>query len=61
MTRDDSERWMAESEAEYMADLMRKVGGSLNADVLAVMAGLYRSGWRDCWRAARCHGVEAMK
>jgi hypothetical protein len=34
-------------EAAYMKSILEIPG--LNADVVAVMSNLYRSGWRDCW------------
>lgn len=44
----ESERLMLAREAAYLADLRDRLGDELNPDVLAVMAGLYRAGWRDC-------------
>ena len=44
---DKSNELMLAREAEYMKSIQGIPG--LNADVVAVMADLYRSGWRDCW------------
>lgn len=59
MTFDESERLLVEHEARYMDDLRAKLGDSLKPAVLGVMAGLYRSGWRDCrYVTAKMEGVE---
>ena len=44
-----SEELMVAKEAQYIADLQEIPG--INADVLAAMTSLYRTGWRDCWMA----------
>ena len=44
---DKSNELMLAREAKYMESIQGIPG--LNADVVAVMADLYRSGWRDCW------------
>ena len=44
---DKSQELMLAQEADYMKSILEIPG--LNADVLAVMSNLYRSGWRDCW------------
>jgi hypothetical protein len=42
-----SNELMLAQEADYMKSILEIPG--LNADVVAVMSNLYRSGWRDCW------------
>lgn len=49
--RAKSEELMLAREAQYIEELKNIKGPSLNADALAVMSGLYRAGWRDCWEA----------
>lgn len=44
---DKSQELMLAQEAEYIKSILEIPG--LNADVVAVMSNLYRSGWRDCW------------
>ena len=44
---DKSQELMLAQEADYMKSVLEIPG--LNADVVAVMSNLYRSGWRDCW------------
>lgn len=44
----ESERHMLAREAGYINELRETCGDSLNAEILAVMSGLYRAGWRDC-------------
>jgi hypothetical protein len=44
---DKSQELMLAQEAAYMKSILEIPG--LNADVVAVMSNLYRSGWRDCW------------
>ena len=44
---DKSQELMLAREAAYIEELQAIPG--LNADVVAVMSNLYRSGWRDCW------------
>ena len=44
---DKSQELMLAKEADYMKSIIEIPG--LNADVVAVMSNLYRSGWRDCW------------
>jgi hypothetical protein len=44
---DKSQELMLAQEADYMKSILEIPG--LNADVVAVMSNLYRSGWRDCW------------
>lgn len=51
----ESERQMLAREAQYIEELKNIRGPSLNADVLAVMSGLYRAGWRDCLEAQALH------
>ncbi len=43
----DSEKRMLAEEAKHMESLQEIPG--LNPDILAVIASLYRAGWRDCW------------
>ena len=47
LTYDKSQELMLAQEADYMKSILEIPG--LNADVVAVMSNLYRSGWRDCW------------
>ena len=44
----ESERHMLAREAGYINELKETCGPELSAEVLAVMSGLYRAGWRDC-------------
>ena len=44
---DKSNELMLAREAKYMESIQGIPG--LNDGVVAVMADLYRSGWRDCW------------
>lgn len=57
MTNTESERRLAEYEARYLARLRAKMGDNLKADVLEVMVGLYRAGWRDCRMAGMMEEV----
>lgn len=43
-----SERQMLAREAAYINELKETCGPELSAEILAVMSGLYRAGWRDC-------------
>ena len=45
MTWAESQKLMLQRESEYLASLP----DDLSADVVAVMVGLYRGVWRDCW------------
>ena len=47
----ESERQMLAREAQYIEELKNIKGPSLNGEILATMAALYRAGWRDCWEA----------
>jgi hypothetical protein len=46
-----SERRMLEAEARYISDLALTHGPDLNPDIMGVLSGMFRSGWRDCWAA----------
>lgn len=46
----DSEKALFEREAEYIADLRQSLP-ELDEQVLNIMAGLYRAGWRDSYHA----------
>jgi len=43
----ESEKRMLAEEAKHMESILDIPG--LNADIVAVMSSLYRTGWRDCW------------
>lgn len=49
MKIEESERRMIAREAWYIDELRQRMSDTLNAEVVAVMASLYRAGWRDCY------------
>ena len=52
--RAESERLMLTRETGYIEELKDSCG-PLSAEILGVMSGLYRAGWRDCWEAEAVH------
>lgn len=44
---DKSHELMLANEAEHMKSIQKIP--NLNAEVVAVISALYRTGWRDCW------------
>ena len=51
--RATSEKLMLAMEAGYIEEIKEVQGTS--PEVLAVMAALYRAGWRDCWETEAIH------
>ena len=51
--RANSEELMLAREAQYIEEIKEVQGTS--PEVLAVMAALYRAGWRDCWETEAIH------
>lgn len=44
---DKSQELMLAQEAKHLESIQKIP--NLNAEVVAVISALYRSGWRDCW------------